>query len=211
MQQAAGDDGKIFILNILPIPPPSLAVILCAIHFVKRCLEVLFLHVFSGRTNCWSPILISTIYTYGAILVAYAGDGNGDSNITIPTTSITPQNIIGTVVFVIGIAGIFYHHCLLAFLCRSSPTYTQNAKAKYVPPKPKGGLFSYIAAPHYLFELIGWLGIAIVSNQMNVFFLLTSMSSYLSGWRAAQNEFNQRKFDAKDWPFERTNLIPFVY
>ncbi|KAL7529476.1 hypothetical protein ACHAXR_002986 [Thalassiosira sp. AJA248-18] len=56
--------------------------VLCAIHLVKRCFEVLFLHIFLGRTNRWSPILISTLYAYGAIVVpsvAYSGDGNGEA------------------------------------------------------------------------------------------------------------------------------------
>jgi very-long-chain enoyl-CoA reductase len=78
---------------------------------------------------------------------------------------------------------------------------------KYV--SPRGGLFAYVATPHYLFELIGWLGIAIVANHLNSYLVFAGMCSYLAGRSVAQNEFNREKFD--DWSTERKNLIPFVF
>ena len=184
-------------------PLPSLAAVFSAIHFAKRCLEVLFLHKYSGRTDIATPVSISVFYTLVATLVAYAAGSRGD--IEREDETAIPRMMVGTALFSVGILGNFYHHYLLARLRSSSA----SNKAKYVAPK--GGLFHFVAAPHYLFELIGWLGIAIVSHQLNAYLLFGGMSSYLGGRSYAQNDFNKRKFDEKEWPHSRKNLIPFVY
>ena len=99
------------------------------------------------------------------------------------------------VFFVVGIAGNFYHHYLLANLRRPT-SKEQNEQKSYVAPH--GGLFDYVAAPHYLFELIGWLGIAMVAHHGNAFMVFGGMSSYLSGRSVSQNRWNREKFDSKD-------------
>ena len=155
----------------LTIPLSSLTVVLCTIQFAKQCMEVLFVHKYSRRTDQGTPIMISVYYTLATVLIAYtSGDGNDNQDADI--TMIT----VGTSTSTVGIAGNFYHHCLLANLRSASD---RNTHTKYVAPQ--GGLFSYIATPHYLFELIGWLGIAIVSNHLNVYLVFAAMSSYLGG------------------------------
>lgn len=186
---------------LLTIPSPSLAAVLCAAHFGKRCLEVLFLHSYSGCTDRGTPTQISIYYTLIAILVAYcASRSNHENNGT------TTMTTIGVLLFAVGIIGNFYHHYLLAKLRTG---LNESTVSKYVAPT--GGLFSYVATPHYLFELIGWLGIAIVSHHLNVYLAFASMSSYLAGRSVAQNDFNRRNFDATDWPHQRRSLIPFLF
>ena len=177
-------------LGPLSVPAPSLALLFIVIHFGKRCLEVMLLHKYSGRTDRETPTIIGTYYTLLSILIAFCGgsDNNDVSNIT------------GAVLFAVGIAGNLYHHFLLAKL-------RGTESKQYVTPK--GGLFDYVATPHYLFELVGWLGIAIVSKHINSYLVFASMSSYLAGRSVAQNEFNRAKFE--DWPSDRKNLIPFIF
>jgi len=104
----------------------------------------------------------------------------------------------GIILFAVGTLGNFYYHVLLRQL-RCSDT------EKYV--EPTGGLFDYVAAPHYLFELLAWWGVALVAQHWNAALAVTSMTVYL-GRRAMQtNEFYKTKFD--DW--NRKALIPFVF
>ncbi len=110
-----------------------------------------------------------------------------------------------TALFAIGIAGNYYHHLLLARL----RDHKLSGDSKYIAPK--GGLFDYVATPHYLFELIGWLGIAVVSQQMNAYLGFAGMASYLSGRASLQNEWNRAKFSKEDWPESRKNLVPFLF
>lgn len=193
--------GDVVVPGALPVPSKSLAAVFCVVHFAKRCLEVLFLHRYSGRTNRETPAQISVYYTLVSILVVY-GAGRKDHGHGIVMSTMA----LGTTLFAVGIAGNFYHHILLARL-RTEPG--SSSLKKYVAPR--GGLFSFVAAPHYLFELIGWLGIAIVSHHMNVYLVFAGMCSYLSGRSVAQNDFNRRKFKEEDWPAHRKNLIPFLF
>lgn len=188
--------------DLIAVPLPSLASGLCSIHFAKRCLEVLFLHKYSGRTDRGTPLFISIYYTLVVVLVACAaGNGRGHG---VTTNQLTT----GTAMFVVGLAGNFYHHYLLAALRSASNSKKNNGK-KHVAPR--GGLFSHVAAPHYLFELVAWLGIAVVSNHLNVYLVFASMCSYLGGRSVAQNDYNHRNFAEKDWPLDRKNMVPFIF
>jgi hypothetical protein len=188
------------VLHEAGLPSPSLAAAMCAIHFGKRCLEVLFLHKYSGRTDRATPSMIGVYYALTTLLISYAND----ASIRFDDDGRTHAKIIvGSTLFAVGLLGNFYHHFLLANL-RSA-----NKSTKYVAPT--GGLFEFVATPHYLFELIGWLGIAIASHQLNVYLVVTSMMSYLGGRSVAQNEFNRRTFSEKDWPRSRKNMVPFVF
>lgn len=196
-------------------PKPSIAAYLCTIHFAKRVAEVLFLHHYSGRTDRGTPSMISIFYTCIATLVAHAGSMSAPLDASVfDWKDVAARDLLGVSVFMVGIIGNFYHHYLLAKLRSSSEQKTSDAKcviATKAYVAPKGGLFSYVAAPHYLFELVGWAGIAIVSNHLNVYLALAGMASYLAGRSLAQNDFNRKQFEKKDWPRDRKNLVPFVF
>jgi steroid 5-alpha reductase family enzyme len=66
---------------------------------------------------------------------------------------------IGLGLYVVGEAGNFLHHRILASLRAS------DSDTKYMPPS--GGLFELVAAPHYLFELVAWWGIGLVAMHWN--------------------------------------------
>ena len=197
------------------LPKPSMAAYLCAIHFSKRVAEVLYLHHYSGRTDRCTPSMISTYYTAIATLVAYAGGVNAPLAASVFGGNDDARELLGFSVFVIGILGNFYHHYLLAKLrscdkqTMTEPNVVATKTKTYIAPK--GGLFSYVAAPHYLFEIVGWAGIAIVSNHLNVYLAMAGMTSYLAGRSLAQNDFNRSRFEEKDWPRDRKNLVPFVF
>ena len=185
-------------LSALPfsIPPPTPAAVFCALHFAKRVCEVLVVHKYSGRVDVTTPSFVGFYYAVVAVLIGFVSDPN-------PSTEALQA---GKILFGIGLAGNFYHHRLLAKLRSNS---TDGGEKKYIAPK--GGLFNYVAAPHYLFELIGWLGVAIVSNHLNVYLVFTAMCSYLAGRSVAQNEFNRKKFSNDEWPETRKNLVPYIF
>jgi len=186
------------LLNILQsmtefsyLPKQNLAGKLILFHFFKRLLEVFFLHTYSGKVSKKLATIIGIYYAFVSIIILFMANKGSNRN-----------TLIGTVLFGIGVTGNFYHHYILSSL-------RKNDKEKYV--SPIGGLFNYVAAPHYLFELFGWLGIAIVSSHMNVYLVFTSMASYLSGRAQAQNEWNRMKFSKKEWPSTRKNIVPFLF
>jgi hypothetical protein len=203
-------------LSSFSFPKPSIAAHLCTIHFAKRVAEVLFLHHYSGRTGRGTPSMISMFNTCTAALVAYTGGMSAPLAASVfggKDVDVTARELLGISAFVVGILGNFYHHCLLAKLRSSSKQKKTDAKciATKAYMAPKGGLFSYVAAPHYLFELVGWAGIAIVSNHLNVYLAVAGMASFLAGRSLAHNDFNRNRFEEKDWPKDRKNLVPFIF
>lgn len=165
-----------------------LAGMLTTLHFLKRVLEVQFIHTYSGKMSKPMSIVIGIYYSLTAALLASVG-------------TVTPTkecSIVGNVLFGLGSLGNLYHHYLLRRLRDNAEGYVM----------PTGGFFDYAAAPHYLFELIAWAGIAISSQHGNAFLVFTGMTSYLSGRAVAQNRWNEQKFP--EWK-NKQNLIPFVF
>lgn len=167
--------------------------ILCILHFVKRDLEVLFLHIYSGKVSLGVSTMIGTYYTITASAISY---------VSAKEVSHTEKRI-SILLFVVGSIGNCYHHYLLAKL-RSDG----NNKKIYLIPQ--GGMFNYVTAPHYFFELIAWLGMAVASRHFNIYLVFLSMCSYLSGRAVAQSQFYKDKF-ADEWSETKKILVPFLY
>ena len=115
------------------------------IHFLKRVLEVLGLHKYSGTMPGSQANFIGTYYALMTLLISCVG---------LPATQVDPNlQSLGYGLFAVGTLGNLYHHWLLSRL-RSQSDKKSDSKKKYVPPE--GGLFSFVAAPHYFFE-VDWL------------------------------------------------------
>jgi very-long-chain enoyl-CoA reductase len=111
--------------------------------------------------------------------------------------------IIGYLMFCVGSLGNLYHHFLLANLRTGT-----KGERRYQPPR--GGLFKYVATPHYFFELVAWLGIACVAQQVNAFLVFANMLAYLLARAKNTNDFYRSKFDSKEWPLSRKALVPYL-
>ena len=174
-------------------PTESRTSVLSTLHFAKRTMECLFLHKYSGSMPLSSSIFISSLYILTVIALSF---------FVIPEEETNPtMQFIGTFLFVVGMIGNYYHHYLLAKL-------RQPGDKSY--KVPVGGLFEYVAAPHYLFEIIDWFGMAIVSQHFMNMYLTIGMTGYLMQRSMAQTKWNQTNLKEK-YPKERKHLIPFVF
>jgi hypothetical protein len=166
------------------------------LHFLKRDLEVAFLHKYSGSMPANNSIGIGIYYALmTALIILTAID---DDEATSPTLANAGMGL-----FLVGELGNLYHHYLLRRLRENNDT------KGYLPPRGAG--FEYVATPHYLFELVAWFGIACVAQQLNAFLVFFCMCSYLAGRAYKTNELYRHKFEEKDWPHERKNLVPFLF
>jgi very-long-chain enoyl-CoA reductase len=68
-----------------------------------------------------------------------------------------------------------------------------------------------VAAPHYLFEIICWVGIALVAQQFNAFLEIPSCLVYLGARARNANNLYFDTFSKEEWRRSRKNLIPFLY
>jgi len=136
--------------------------ILFILHFGKRCVEALFVHKYSGPIDVFSVVQITGFYCLAVWLGLFTTAGIGQ-----PPDMIT---WIGLATFAAGTVFNAYHHVLLANLrVRGSNEYVI----------PRGGLFTIIVCPHYLGELLAWLGIALVSRQPAMYIWFFGETAYL--------------------------------
>lgn len=193
--------------------------LLLTIHFAKRVLESLFLHRYSGTMNGDFLLPIGTVYALTAALVAH------QQRAVVAYASTRGSRImlrLGLLLSAVGQLGNLYHHWLLATLrpAKASgvtlletgagkPTTGEASVSQKRYVIPYAGMFKYVTAPHYFFELVAWLGIACTTQQLNVFLSVAQMFSYLGGRSVATTKWYESKF--ADYPADRKHMIPFVF
>ena len=64
--------------------------------------------------------------------------------------------------------------------------------------------------PHYAFEIVAWLGVALASGEAHAFLVAASMTSYLGGRAVATTRWYEKKFGAA-WPADRWHMVPGVF
>eukprot|EP00961_Rhodomonas_salina_P016031 215796-Rhodomonas_salina.1 len=162
----------------------NVVVLNIAAHFVKRIAEVLFVHKYSGSMNVNTTILIALVYC----LHSFANSYTAQYDMPLEHQPSSWQQQVGFLVLWFGEFGTVYYHNLLANL-------RQPGDKRY--KVPSGGLFKYVCCPHYLFELIAFIGLAILSNHVVGITTVISMTGYLLGRSAATLKWYQEKAKAK--------------
>lgn len=74
---------------------------------------------------------------------------------------------------------------------------------------PKGGLFPWVACPHYLGELIAWYGFSLVFHHVGAWVTTATMTFYLAG--RAHNTLRSYRSKDLELPTGWKRLLPFVY
>ncbi|KAM7526734.1 hypothetical protein LguiA_016636 [Lonicera macranthoides] len=164
-------------------------------HFLKRDLEVLFVHKYSAGMVLDSVLLISSAYFIAVAGMTYI------QHLTLgfPEPSIDLK-YLGVMLFLAGVCGNFYHHYLLAKLReRDDKGY------KF----PKGGLFNLVICPHYLFEILGLLGISFICQTLFSFAVSVGSAFYLMGRSYVTRKWYISKFE--NFPKNVKALIPYVF
>eukprot|EP00980_Cylindrotheca_fusiformis_P019318 scaffold6638_cov127-Cylindrotheca_fusiformis.AAC.2 len=178
----------------------GLTCVLSIIHFTKRVLECVFLHRYSGEMPLASTIFMSSLYIATTFALCYYSEKD---DLATNKTYSSRTAVISIVIFSIGISGNFYHHYILATL-RSPDDKTYKI--------PRGGLFEYVTAPHYLFELIGWFGMAYSAQHALTTFIAVDMLLYLADRAQGQTKWYMTHQHLKEkYPDNRKHLIPLVF
>ncbi|MEM7160721.1 MAG: DUF1295 domain-containing protein [Myxococcota bacterium] len=173
---------------------------LISLHFGKRCLEVLFVHRYSGVMNLGSVLLICSLYSSVSLLLGeVAATEVGASG--MPTEGFELWLGIGLALWILGTVGNLHHHRLLAGL------RTPGESGYKVP---RGGLFGLVATPHYFLEVVGWWGFALVFHHVAAACIVWTMMLYLAG-RAHNTRKWYRERMADQLPSGWKRMIPFVY
>ncbi|KAJ5777549.1 hypothetical protein N7520_000795 [Penicillium odoratum] len=191
--------------NYDTLPDPSdLQLLVCAlltIHFLKREFETIFVHRFSNATMPAFNIFKNSAH-YWALAgfnIAYwvfrpdAAAASADYNPALVYA--------GLALFVFGELANLNAHYVLRNLRR--PGTTERGI-------PSGFGFSLVTCPNYMFEIIAWLGIFLVS-QLNLSVILFTLVGGLQMWSWAwKKEKRYRKDFGDKYKKKKTVLLAFL-
>lgn len=158
-------------------------------------MQVLFIHKFSGRMDIEAAITISLSYFLSSATIIYAQhltQGLPEPEFDLKYT--------GILMFLLGTCGNLYHHYLLSKL-------RSGGEKRY--KIPRGGLFDKVICPHYLFEIVGFLGISCISQTLYSCSLTSGISIYLMGRSYATKKWYESKFE--DFPKDVKALVPYIF
>nr|XP_043633789.1 very-long-chain enoyl-CoA reductase-like [Erigeron canadensis] len=166
------------------------------IHFFKRIVEVMFVHKFSGSMMLDAATTIGLSYAVSISTVIYAQY----LSMEFPEPCMDLK-YIGLAMFLVGIVGNFYHHYILSNLRKNGD------KAYKIP---KGGLFDLVICPHYLFEIVGFIGVLCIAQTMSMFCYTLGTIFLLMGRSHATRKWYVSKFGEK-FPKDVKAIIPHLF
>lgn len=155
----------------------------------------MFVHKFTGSMDVEAMITISISYLLFASTAIY----NQYLMQAFPEPDFDLK-YIGIALFLVGIFGNFYHHLILSNL-------RKDGEKQY--KIPQGGLFSLVICPHYLFEIVEFLGISCISQSRYTLAFTMGTVFYLMGRSYATRKWYESKFD--DFPEDVKALFPYVF
>lgn len=166
------------------------------IHFLKRVLEVLFVHKYGNSgTALEDAITITLSYFLSTVTMIYAQHLSSE----FPEPWIDLK-YAGVALFLLGIGGNFYHHYILA-------TLREKGEKEY--KIPRGGLFNQVICPHYLFEVLGFVGVSCIAQTLYSLSFTAGTALYLLGRSYATRKWYLSKFE--DFPENVKAMIPFIF
>jgi hypothetical protein len=164
-------------------------------HYVRRILEILFVNSYSRPTPLRVPVTIALLYSGVATSCAFFQVR------TLGQPTSNPIFILGVLTFAFGEVLNGYHHWLLA---RLRPLGVRI----YVVPRH--GLFGWVACPHYLGEILSFVGYAMMSDLLPVWGNAVVVTAYLGSRANSTLSWYRREMPLKI-PSRWRRLIPFAY
>ncbi|KAB8300446.1 hypothetical protein EYC80_000618 [Monilinia laxa] len=136
----------------------SLAMILVVLHYLKRELEIAFVHKFSATTMPFFNLFKNSFHywVFGGLNLAYW--------IYSPTATIAdPPSTIGILLTCFGVALYLYGEIsnLLVHIKLSNLRSTGGTERGI----PHGYGFNWVTCPNYFFETLAWIGVSFVTKS----------------------------------------------
>jgi very-long-chain enoyl-CoA reductase len=171
------------------------------LHFARRAGESAFIHRYSKPQVPLGDVITEYLYYWGfavwnalsLLSESYRGPALG-------------WVVVGAAVFVLAELGNAKAHRMLRDM-RPAGTATRVI--------PRGFLFERVSSPHYLFEILTWVGFALATQTWASLAFLLLGSGILASWARARHLAYRKDFDGREgrasYPVERRALIPGVF
>ncbi|EAW10521.1 trans-2-enoyl-CoA reductase (NADPH) TSC13 [Aspergillus clavatus NRRL 1] len=189
-----------------PLPEPSdLQLLVCgllSIHFAKRELETIFIHRFSNATMPARNIFKNSAHYWvlaGFNIAYWVFRPDASAATSKPNLALLYS---GLALFVFGELANLNTHLVLRGLRR--PGTTERGI-------PSGFGFNLVTCPNYLFEIIAWLGVYLVSGlSWSVLLFIAVGGAQMASW-AAKKERRYRKEFGDKYKRKRSVLLPGIF
>jgi very-long-chain enoyl-CoA reductase len=180
----------------------TVATALWVFHFLRRTAESLWVHRYSGRPVPLADALIEYVYYWGFgawIGIAWAGAAEP-----------APSGLLlalGVLIALVGETGNAWAHLELRNLRRQAGIPDRTL--------PYKGPFQWVDCPHYLFEILTWLGFALVTGLAASWVFAVVVAAILAFYARERHRRYQKEFDGQEgraaYPATRRALLPRLY
>lgn len=181
---------------------------LWSLHFLRRTIEVLFVHDYRRKMPVVESIGAPIYYWFFAFWngVALRHD-NGYRQTFLSLV------VVGSVVFSFGEFGNCCCHLKLRAFRKEKREGLLSQKSQHV--LPHGFLFDLVSCPHYLCEILSWLGFFLASWALPAAIFLLATVITLVTYSYKKHKAYQQEFDGlagrELYPKNRKALIPFIF
>jgi very-long-chain enoyl-CoA reductase len=181
-----------------PEPLRPLVIALWVAHFARRSAEAAFVHRYGKPTFPLQDALIEYAYYWGF------GVWIGLSR----TSTSAPEwvTVLGVALFCAAELGNARAHWMLRSLRSTDPS---------ARPIPRGFLFEWVSSPHYLFEILSWVGFYLVTRTLAAACFTALGAIILAFWGTQRHRAYRERFDGQAgrelYPSGRRALLPFVF
>lgn len=178
-----------------------LAALAWCFHFARRTAESAWVHRFARPAYSVTDVLVEYVYYWGfAVWNALALTA---TDYREPPLAVA---LLGLVTFAVGQFGNARAHRELRAL------RAPGSRARVIP---RGFLFERVSCPHYGFEILTWVGFALLAGTWASRAFLLLGAGVLASWARTRHVAYRRDFDGLEgrekYPRERRALIPGVF
>jgi very-long-chain enoyl-CoA reductase len=182
-------------------PAALLAAALWSFHFARRAGESAWVHRYGKAAVPMGDVVTEYLYYWG--FAAWNAFSLTSSSFRQPASWLV---VAGLAVFIVAEAGNARAHRMLRDL-RPLGTKTRVI--------PRGFLFERVSCPHYSFEILSWLGFALLTETWAARAFLVVGAGILGAWAHSRHVAYRKDFDGQDgrelYPSLRRALIPGVF
>lgn len=189
---------------LTPAPLPAaakLAAFLWCVHFARRSSESAWVHRYGKLRVPTGDVVTEYVYYWG--FAAWNAVSLTSVSYVAPPTWLV---VVGAALFVLAELGNAKAHHMLRALRPAGSTRRVI---------PRGFLFERISSPHYLFEILSWLGFALLTGTWAARAFLVVGAGILGSWAHARHVAYRKQFDGLEgrekYPDSRRALIPRVF
>ncbi len=179
----------------------TLAAALWTAHFLRRTLESAFVHRYSKPRIGPGDYLTEYVYYWGfAAWIAWS--------VTAPShrEPAFGAQAVGFVVFALAELGNARAHVILRNL------RVAGSSEKRIP---RGFLFEWLSCPHYLCEILAWVGFNLATRTLAGLAFMLVGAAILGAWAHARHVAYKKEFSAESgrepYPTKRRALLPGVF